>query len=312
MAHDHHHPGDEYFTDQLCMVGLSGAFGVICLCMYFIQSAMLKLLLAEQFHLFVMLSGFALLGLALVRAATLWRESKPKSSIASLPVVAADSHDHDHHHDHDHADHDHHHSHDHSHDDHDHGWAPWRYVVMLVPIMLFMLGLPNKGPKAADHNDAEGIAAEARREASRAAGLVGLDEWSRVAWFGKVVNDNSLGQAMPVEFKKVLDSPGDPIQTEFLRDKTIKLRGQFSPDPSDPRFFSLVRFSRQCCAGDAVAKRVNVFSREPILSFKRDEWVEVVGKVEYGKRGAVDVVRIATPGPANVSSVNPDPNFYID
>jgi hypothetical protein len=33
------------------------------------------------------------------------------------------------------------HNHDH---DHDHGWAPWRYVVLLVPLMLYLLGLPSK------------------------------------------------------------------------------------------------------------------------------------------------------------------------
>ena len=32
---------------------------------------------------------------------------------------------------HDHA----HHYHDHDQADHDHGWAPWRYVVILVPII---------------------------------------------------------------------------------------------------------------------------------------------------------------------------------
>src|SRR4051812_23297233 len=106
MAHDyHHHEDDTYFIDQLCMVGLSGAFGVICVCLYFFQRSMLNLLLGPQFHLFVAISGFALLALALVRAATLWRESQPTTAIASLPVVHSHSHDHHHHH-HDHA-HDH-------------------------------------------------------------------------------------------------------------------------------------------------------------------------------------------------------------
>ena len=43
-GHGHHHhddDGDTYFIDQLCMVGLSGAFGVICLCLYFWQTRML-------------------------------------------------------------------------------------------------------------------------------------------------------------------------------------------------------------------------------------------------------------------------------
>ena len=51
MAHHHDHEDDTYFVDQLCMVGLSGAFGVICLCLYFWgapqgQQSMLDLLLA--------------------------------------------------------------------------------------------------------------------------------------------------------------------------------------------------------------------------------------------------------------------------
>src|SRR5947207_246935 len=111
MAHDHHHHEDDsYFIDQLCMVGLSGAFGVICLCLYSFQRSMLTLLLGPQFHLFVVISGLTLLALALVRAATLWRESQPATAIASLPMAAA-SHDHEHHHHHEHE-HDHHGGHD--------------------------------------------------------------------------------------------------------------------------------------------------------------------------------------------------------
>lgn len=37
--------------------------------------------------------------------------------------------------------------HDHDEADHDHGWAPWRYVVILVPIILFLLGLPNEAAR---------------------------------------------------------------------------------------------------------------------------------------------------------------------
>jgi len=68
----------------------------------------------------------------------------------------------------------------------------------------------------------------------------------------------------------------------------------------------------EACAGDAVDKRVSVFAREPIANIKRDAWVEVTGKVEFGKRGEATVVRLVTPGPANVVVCNPDPNPYID
>src|SRR5262245_48833415 len=70
--HEHHHADDTYFLDQICMVALSGAFGVICLSLYFIQKSMLNLLLGQQFHAFVLGSGIALVVIAVIRAGMLW------------------------------------------------------------------------------------------------------------------------------------------------------------------------------------------------------------------------------------------------
>ena len=195
-SHGHSHSHDEpdtYFIDQLCMVGLSGAFGVICLCLWFWQTDMLKNLLAVQFHVYVLLSGIALVVIAFTRGWILWRQSRDPA------FVPGHDHDHAHQHEHQHAiqeksplqlavqsapghehgsalghehepgesgghDHEHHgHSaphehtighahahHDHDEADHDHGWAPWRYVVILVPVILFLLGLPNQRPSITD------------------------------------------------------------------------------------------------------------------------------------------------------------------
>jgi uncharacterized membrane protein YraQ (UPF0718 family) len=150
---------------------------------------MLQNLLAVQFHLYVLLSGIALVVIAFARGAILWHQSRDPSfkpghdhdhdhahdhahehqhaiqekSALQLAVVPAHvhgpdcGHDHDHeHHHHEHAAplapakvHDHAH-HDHDEADHDHGWAPWRYVVILVPIILFLLGLPNAPPSITD------------------------------------------------------------------------------------------------------------------------------------------------------------------
>jgi hypothetical protein len=188
-THDHDHDaGDSYFIDQLCMVGLSGAFGVICLCLWFWKSDMLGLMLGPQFHLYVLLSGFVLSALALARGVILWQQSRDPAFLKAHDHAHHD-HDHDHKHDHaiqdktpsaqsvqtlpiqpgcghDHAPgeacahehhighaHAHHHGHgDHDEADHDHGWAPWRYVVILVPIILFLLGLPNKPPSIMAHD----------------------------------------------------------------------------------------------------------------------------------------------------------------
>jgi hypothetical protein len=183
MAHAHHHHDDDtYYLDQLCLTGICAAFGGVCLAMYYWQPEMLNLLLAPQFHPFVMLSGVGLLVLVAVRSVSLWREVGARSAAAGHTHHHHD-HEHHHHHDHDHGhDHDHAHcghDHDHAHehhtaagephvhtltpgvdrahghgpgedqdDGHMHSWAPWRYVVLLVPIMLFLLGLPARGLNA--------------------------------------------------------------------------------------------------------------------------------------------------------------------
>jgi hypothetical protein len=220
MAHVHDADNDAYYLDQLCLIGICAAFAGVCLSLYFWQTEMLALLLAPQFHLFVLLSGVGLLGLVVVRSVTLWRQAgaraqmaghdhhhhhdhdhehcghdhshehhitadphtagaadfRPGSSHGHEHHITADPHGHTHaaaphghvHHHHDH-DHDHGHAHGHDHDHgHDHSWAPWRYVVLLIPIMLFLLGLPNRGLTVqAAHLDTT-------REAAGWAGLVAL------------------------------------------------------------------------------------------------------------------------------------------
>jgi uncharacterized membrane protein YcgQ (UPF0703/DUF1980 family) len=173
--HGHTHDTDTYYLDQLCMIGLTGAFSAICLTLYFFKTGMLNLLLTDQFHPYVLAAGIALAIVTLVRATVLWRASG-KTGHHHDHAHGHDDHSHGacgHDHgacDHDHGEHGHHHhDHDHDHaghthepqtatvplavvehqhaeedDGHDHGWAPWRYIVLLIPLMLFLLGVPNK------------------------------------------------------------------------------------------------------------------------------------------------------------------------
>src|SRR5262249_6255311 len=157
MAHEHHHHDDTYYLEQVSMLAVCGAFAAAAITLYYWQQPILITMFGQgsPFQAFVAWSGFALLALVLVRAGTLW-----VAAGRTAPTTGCgQSHSHDHGHDcgHDHGpfghEHDHGHVHEHVHgaaDDcgHEHGWAPWRYVVLLVPIMLFLLGLPNKGPKA--------------------------------------------------------------------------------------------------------------------------------------------------------------------
>jgi hypothetical protein len=242
MAHDHqHHDGDTYYLDQLCLIGLSAAFGGICLGMYFWDTDMLTRLLADQFHPLILLSGIALMVLVVVRSVVLWRATGEQAAHAHH------HHDHDHHHHHhehehghdcaqdhphdcghdhhghahrptdeaitaqpdrtsapaglaghrhdhhDHHGHTHGHSHGHGHD-HDHAWAPWRYVVLLVPVMLFLLGVPRESPGVGGTAEVD-----FRREASVAVGVVALGPLPLLqAASAAVALDDPLARGTPI------------------------------------------------------------------------------------------------------------------
>jgi hypothetical protein len=144
QTHSHSHPDRAYYLEQLCTIGACGALGVVAILMYRWQWLGI---LADPFHLPVLLGGIALLVVVAIRAAALWQ---------AVAVQKAHEHHHHHHdHDHDHAHahehhdhgHDHahphpHHGHDHGHE-HEHGWAPVRYIVLMLPVALFLLGMPN-------------------------------------------------------------------------------------------------------------------------------------------------------------------------
>src|SRR5262249_11466647 len=148
------------------------------------QSPMLDLILVRNFHLPVLLGGIALLVFVALRAFAVWQETgRPVANHDHAHDHChgnhghGECHDHDHGHHHDHAittdppghsrargipadphEHVHDHAHDHGWDmdeahshvpgenhGHDHGWSPWRYAVLLLPVVLYFLQIPDKG-----------------------------------------------------------------------------------------------------------------------------------------------------------------------
>ena len=324
MAHHDHHDNDNYYIDQLCTVGIAGTFGVLCFALYFWKTEMLKfLLVTESIRFSLLLSGIVLFALALVRGFSLWGESKSA-------LAPAHDHEHDHAHEgescgHDHCDHDHvhacdhdhghsidgahdhGHSHDHAHDhahthdhgdhtaeEHDHGSAPWRYAVLMVPVILFMLGLPNKGPSVG------AFSANVSRADTDAADAIGVD---------------ADGEVDPVEFKRLYDSPADTSERADYHDRLVKVRGQITVNKEDPRFFQLVRFRGACCAADAQPLPILCVSKQPITEFKRDAWVYVTAKVQYAQVADSDPpayrLRLLVSNADKVTTSPPDPNPYI-
>jgi uncharacterized membrane protein YraQ (UPF0718 family) len=169
MADAHHHADERsaYYLDQLFAIGVCGAIAGVTLMLW--QTNLLGRMLHPKFHIWVILGGFSLLTIVVLRAIAVW-QSVDEQAAATHEHGPECDHSHGHGHDHEHTSahvqsaagaggtglalagppeapvahsHAHGHSHSHSHGDHDHGWAPWRYVVLLLPVVLYFLVLTN-------------------------------------------------------------------------------------------------------------------------------------------------------------------------
>jgi DUF1980 C-terminal domain len=257
MAHDHSHAGT-YYVDQLCTIASCGALGGVAVMLY--ATNRLGLILADQFFIPVLLGGAALLALVAVRAVTLWQEAGR---------AAAHSHEHGHthvhNHDHEHGEgcdhnHSHDHGHTHSHDHgHDHGWTPVRYAVLMLPIALYFLNLPNQSFSAemvgrqVIKMDVQGAANVAAKE-----GVV-------------------LG------FKELVNAAAYPGTRAAMQGKTGRMAGQFMPSPATDKQFTLFRIDRTCCAADAVVAQMVIACEENVTRFQSQQWVEVEGQIQFHK-----------------------------
>ncbi len=314
MAHMHE-DSETFYLDQLCLVALGGAFGGICLSLYFWQQSMLKLVLGEQFHPWVLASGILLIGITAIRAVILWTSVGPKKPQQHEHHHAEHEncgHDHEHHH-HDgpcpETEHGHAHDHGHGHDAHAHDWAPWRYVVLLVPIMLFLLGLPNKGPKV--------VAATAHvdmtEEAIAYAGLVaeGVDPWQQLLAAAALASEANMGQVIPIEFKTLELASLTKEDRLFWKGKRVSVKGQFAPSPNSDRVFSLVRFRIRCCAADAIQLNVPMICKESVTGIKPDLWVKVTGRIDFQRRGDAYFTLLLVPNRKAIVPTEPDANPWI-
>ena len=74
MGHDHQHDSETYYLDQLCMIGVCGAFAAAGVVLYVWKTPILVIMFGSgsMFHDLVLWSGICLLIMVLVRAVTLW------------------------------------------------------------------------------------------------------------------------------------------------------------------------------------------------------------------------------------------------
>jgi hypothetical protein len=325
MAHDHHHGSQtEYYLEQLFTIGVCGALGAVALGLYY--TGRLNIILHPKFHVWVLAGGISLLVLVAIRAIALWNSVEEP---AAVPAHDHDhdhdhAHEHDHDHDHAHCDHGqcghehHHHDHDHDHDHahahahahehghdhdqahshagHDHGWAPWRYVVLLLPVVLYLLNLPN--------------------EVFSSTPKTKLDD---IEYKGDVKASGTLEH---VGFLQLERASQTPETREELQGKRISLVGRFSGD--DGRRFTLNRYKINCCAADAVPLKAVILidpSQKPLdLKQVGDKWVKVTGTIVFvQKPGSNEYLTALIVKPEGnetldqlVKVVPPDPNPYAN
>ena len=184
-------------------------------------------------------------------------------------------HDHGHSHAHSHGSDDHGHAHAHAHgseecgDDHahaeddkpaevevhDHGWAPWRYMVLAVPVFLYFLGLPRDGlnAKFVDRSMSGHLYGKSTRD------LLGL-----LAGGPAVRRTNQ--HPINLKFKELTQVAAIPSHQDAFEGNIGILRGQYLRSQSSDREFSLFRVNRTCCVADEVYLEIRIVApnRSPV------------------------------------------------
>jgi hypothetical protein len=310
MAHTHNHGSQSnYYIEQIVTIACCGALGGVCVLLYLNPQTLNGMLKPDQ-HLRVLAGGVGLLMLVLLRAAYVWIAA---GKTAAKPAASNCDHDHDHahcdhDHDHDHApsDHEHAHSHEHKHEpaanagghddhghDHSHGLAPWRFALLLLPVVLFLLGLPAIG----------GMNTSNVKDMSE-----GLSDVGDAA--GK-------GSNFTIGFNTLEIASRNPETREAIAGSTIQLKGQYKGN--HPERFTLVRYKINCCAADAIplravimVKKSGAFSVDPAKY--ANKWVQVTGEVQFSKvaKSQEYVPVILLSDESQVKEIPPDNNPYAN
>ncbi len=251
MSHTHSEDRTSYYLEQLCAIGFCGMLGGVAIMLY--QQNLLEFILAKKLHVYVLSSGVAIVALVTLRAMFLWRSvGQTQPTHTHEPEHEhehCDDHGHDHGHDphHDHEqDCDHYHGpehshshvhvqgHSHSHGDghgHDHSWKPWRYIVLLFPVVLYFI-VPNGGlsPSMASINPTEfgsGVAGKLVANTGMRLSKAATDEPLQIVAITRDGPAEKAGLRVEDVIRQIIrtaDSEGKPLATpELILAKDLSL-----------------------------------------------------------------------------------------
>jgi uncharacterized repeat protein (TIGR03943 family) len=252
-GHGHGHGAGEYYLEQLLTIGISGAFALVAVMMY--TNDRLRFILVPQFHPWVLWGGIVLFALTLVRIIALWRATAPKHH--------HHAHGPDCNHGHEHGpgcDHGHGHEHAHAGHDHEHGGIFWRVVVLMFPIALFFMGLPNAGYSQDSINERLGPNAQ-------------LDK-SRVV-------EAKGGDVIPMTFAEINTSAMDPETRKAYEGNRVRVKGQIKL--TTDKECTLYYLKMTCCAADMIPLKAEIISDDSLGTIANGDWREITGVLQFEK-----------------------------
>jgi len=312
MAHSHPHPGEslrDYFTEQLLGIMVCAGLGFVAVRMY--TNGMLNYILAKPFHLPVLIGGIAVLTvIVLLRAIAVWREAGALQAPAYDGPECSPDHVHDptcnhgnSYPGHSHDDGDHAHSHDMS----------WMFVTMLilvVPITLFVIGMPNGNmarlaaiaeAKLEGRNTApeEALGGATLRDQAKDATVYdeqkqpdgstvrllktqsGLQIREVVPVSGEPKYSLITAEGTEFRFNDLNDAAFSDEKRKSYEGQTAILEGRFKRIAD--KDFTLFRMKMTCCAADTIPLKVRIIVPQAINGINNYDWVRVKGQIQFVK-----------------------------
>jgi hypothetical protein len=311
MAHSHlgcQSPRD-YFTEQLLTILVCGALGFVGIQMYL--NGQLEHILVPRFRLPVLIGGVAVLALVVLRAIAVWREAG--ELVPADDMTCRENHVHTAACNHplpgmptgtvpdENLVDDHGHSHDMS-------WVFARMLILVFPIALFALGVPNAGlskegqlkvagndvslnldPKEMERlaKEPSTVVQEEKQEADGSKvrvlktekGLVLREITPSSGGAPKYVVVPQAGTEM--RFNDLTEAAFDADKRNAYSGQTAIMEGRFKR--LGDKEFTLFRMKMTCCGPDAVPLKVRIITPQAINGFSDFDWVRVKGVIQFIK-----------------------------
>jgi hypothetical protein len=297
MAHAHHHHDGEsvrdYFTEQLLTILVCGLLGFAAIQMY--RTDRLDFL-APQFRAPVLYGGIALITLVLIRAVAVWKEA------GEVQAQLQCGQDHVHTQDCNHVHivpHDPDDEHEHS---HDMSWMFARMLILVFPVLLFFLGLPNASLSQAAQEKMLGkdaaLGGEMLKDLAKGATVVEektLDNGAVVKVLktstglriretkplagGETKLELIAGEGERMRFNDLNDAALDEGKRKYMEGRTAILEGRFKRLAD--KEFTLFRMKMTCCAADTVPLKVRIVVPQALSGYEDFAWVQVKGQIQF-------------------------------